>query len=75
MIPQEARDLLNLYLETARKTDSETAAEANLAYAIGMIGYAAARGDITSAEHANEFTMIKLVREQRINARRAKQCA
>lgn len=75
MIPQECRDLLNLYLDTARTTEAEAAAAANLENAIGMIGYAVARGDITPAEHANEWTTIKLIRAQRrnkINAERAK---
>lgn len=74
-MPKECRELLDTFLRTARETESDASAEANLAYAVGMIGYAASRGDITPAEHSNEFTMIKLVREQRANARRAKQCA
>lgn len=74
-MPKECRELLDMFLRTARESESEAAAEANLAYAIGMIGYAAARADITPAEHSNEFTMIKLIREQRINAQRVKKCA
>lgn len=61
----EARRLLEMYLATARDTEHEASAEANLAYATGMIGYAVACGHITPAEHAAEFTMIRLVREQR----------
>ena len=35
----------------------------------GMIGYAVANGDITPQEHSNEWVMIKLAREQRVNER------
>lgn len=75
MIPKEARDLMELHLRTARESESETVAEANISILVGMIGYAAARGDITPAEHANEWMLIKLVREQRSSARRAARCA
>lgn len=75
MIPEEARRLMNMHAATARDTESDAAAEANLSIMVGMIGYAAACDHITPAEHANEWTLIKLIREQRINARRAKQCA
>lgn len=75
MIPEEARRLMDLHAATARSTESDAAAEANISTLVGMIGYAAACGHITPAEHANEWTLIKLIREQRINARRAKQCA
>lgn len=71
MIPTEARRLMDLHAATARETESDAVAEANISILVGMIGYAAARGDITPAEHANEWTMIKLIREQRINAKRA----
>jgi hypothetical protein len=74
MIPQEARRLMNLYMATARETESETVAEAHISMLAGMIGYAAARGDITPQEHANEWTLIKLIREERAQARR-EQCS
>lgn len=75
MIPAEIRKLMDSHLQTARETESEAAAEANLSIFIGYIGYAVARGDITQAQHSNEFMAVRLVREQRANARRAKQVA
>lgn len=75
MIPEEARRLMDSHAATARTTESDAVAEANIANLVGMIGYAAVCGHITPAEHSNEWTLIKLIREQRINARRAKQCA
>ena len=74
MIPQECRDLLNLYLDTARTTDIEASATASLDAASGMLGYAITRGDLTPQEHSNEWVIIKLIRAQRrnkINAERA----
>lgn len=75
MIPAEIRKLMDSHLQTARETESEAAADANLAIFIGYIGYAVARGDITQAQHANEFMTVRLVREQRANARRARVAA
>lgn len=75
MIPQPIRDLMDSHLQTARETESDTAAEANLSIFMGYIGYAVARGDITQAQHSSEFLAVRLVREQRANARRAKQVA
>lgn len=75
MIPEEARRLMNLHMTTARESESDTVAEANISMLAGMIGYAAARGDITPQEHANEWVMIKLIREERKNSKRAKLCA
>lgn len=67
MIPKECRDLLDLYLDTARTTDVEASATASLDAAAGMLGYAIARGDLTPQEHSNEWTIIKLIRMQRRN--------
>lgn len=75
MIPAEIRKLMDSHLHTARETESEASADANLAIFIGYIGYAVARGDITQAQHSNEFLAVKLVRAQRAEARRAKQAA
>ncbi len=71
MIPEDPRRLLDLYLDLARTTDSKDSARHNLDHAIGMIGYALSNGDLTPAEHAGEWAIIKLIREQRANARRA----
>lgn len=75
MIPAEIRKLMDSHLATARETESDAVAEANLSIFIGYIGYAVARGDITSAQHSAEFMSVRLVREQRSNARRAKVAA
>lgn len=75
MIPQEARRLMELHAETARETESDAVAEANISILAGMIGYAAACGHITPQEHAAEWTMIKLIRDQRFTAKRARLCA
>lgn len=75
MIPIEARHLMNLHMATARDSESDTAAEANISILVGMIGYAAACGHITPIEHSNEWVTIKLIREQRANARRSKAVA
>lgn len=75
MMPPECRKLLDLYLSTARTTEDEAHAKEQLGAAIGMIGYASVRGDITPVEHAGEWTMIKLIRAQRrnkINSERVK---
>lgn len=75
MIPTEVRRLMDLHAATARDTESDAVAEANIANLVGMIGYAVARGDITSTEHSNEWVAIKLIREERKNARLAARCA
>lgn len=72
MIPIEARRLMDLYAATAHDTESDVTAEANISMLAGMLGYAAACGHLTPAEHASEWVLIKLIREQRISAR---QCA
>ena len=75
MIPEEARRLMNMHAVTARETESDSAAEAAINSMAGMIGYAAACGHLSPAEHSNEWTLIKLIREQRKNSKRAHQCA
>lgn len=75
MIHAEIRKLMDAHLATARETESEAAAEANLSIFMGYIGYAVARGDITQAQHSSEFMAVRLVREQRANARRARVAA
>lgn len=69
MMNPEARLMIDLYLAKALKAESEAVAEANLAYASGMIGYAVACGDITPNQHSAEWDSMKLVREQRIQRR------
>lgn len=75
MIPEEARRLMNIHMATARESESDTVAEANISILAGMIGYAAACGHITPAEHGAEWTMIKLIRDQRFAAKLARLCA
>lgn len=67
MMPPECRKLLDIYLNTARTTEDEAHYKEQIGAAIGMIGYASVRGDITPLEHAGEWTMIKLIRAQRRN--------
>lgn len=69
MIKPTVRELMNAHLRIARETPSESQAQEQLDIVKGMIGYAVANGDITPQEHANEWVMIRLVREQRINER------
>lgn len=68
-IPTEARKLMDLYANTARTTESEATAEANISILVGMIGYASVRGDITPAQHAAEWALIRLIRDERAAAR------
>lgn len=67
MMPPECRKLLDIYLNTARATEDEAHYKEQIGAAIGMIGYASVRGDITPLEHAGEWTIIKLIRAQRRN--------
>lgn len=67
MMPPECRKLLDIYLENARTFEDDAHAKEQLGAAIGMIGYASVRGDISPVEHANEWTIIKLIRAQRRN--------
>lgn len=69
MIKPEVRKLMNMHLAIARETPSDAQHDEQLNVVKGMIGYAVANGDITPQEHASEWVMIRLVREQRINER------
>lgn len=70
MIPQLARDLLNLHLTIARTTVLDKSAEDALANVTAMLGYAVAVNHLTPAEYGSELVMVKLVRAQRANTHR-----
>lgn len=65
MIPVEARRLMDLHAANARAAESELAAEYAINNLAGMIGYALTCGDITPAQHAAEWALIKLIRHER----------
>lgn len=65
MIPKECRDLLQLCLEVANKTESAELARDNIERATGMINYALTRGDISPVEHGNEMAWVNLVKATR----------
>lgn len=67
MIPQAARDLINLHKEQALKTELEDFAERMLHAAEAMLAYALAAGHLQVREHANEVVLISLIRAQRKN--------
>ncbi len=65
MFNPEAKRLFDMYLKIALEAVRPATAEANLAYAVGMIGYAAACGDISEAEHSSYWDLIRLVQARR----------
>lgn len=67
MIPKEARDLINLHLEQARKSELDDFAERMLHAVESMFAFALAANMLKPREHANEIIMIDLVRAQRKN--------
>lgn len=67
MIPKEARDLIDLHLEQARKSELNDFAERMLHAAESMLAYALAAGHLKPREHGNEIAMISLIRAQRRN--------
>ncbi len=75
MFNPDAKRLLDMYLNVARETDREATAEANLAYAAGMIGYAAACGDLSPTEHTAHWDLIRLVQAERDASRQVAPCA
>jgi len=71
MIPEGARSLINLHLNNARLTESDSYAEEALASATAMLGYALAVNHLTPGEYSNELILVQLVRAQRRNAANA----
>jgi hypothetical protein len=64
-IPTEARRLMDTYAHTARTTESDAVAEANISVLTGMIGYAVTCGHITAQQHSAEWRAITLIRDER----------
>lgn len=67
MIPDNGRTLLDLYLNNARNTDSDSYADECLASAQAVLGYACAVNHLTPAEFSNEIVILQLIRAQRVN--------
>lgn len=67
MIPEGARSLINLHLNNARKTESNSYAEEALAAATAMLGYALAVNHLSPGEYSEELVLVQLVRAQRMN--------
>lgn len=67
MIPDSGRTMLDMYMNNARKTDSDAYADECLASASTILGYACAVDHLTPAQYSNEVLMIQLIRAQRTN--------
>lgn len=65
MIPKEARELIDLNLDLARKTEMDAQAERYLHAAESMFSFAMAAGMISIQNHAAEMVGISLIRAQR----------
>lgn len=70
MIPKACRELLDLCLDVANKTESESLAQQHIERATGMLNYALTRGDLTVLEHATEMAWVDLARVVRIDPTR-----
>ncbi len=71
MICTEARRMMDQHMQTARTTESEKVAETNISIVAGMIGYALVCGHINQTQHSAEWAMIRLIRDERSDARLA----
>jgi hypothetical protein len=69
-MPEDGRKMYDTYLTCAREDESDQYAHDNLERAIGVLGYALSVDDLTAGEHDHEWTMIKLIRAQRVQARK-----
>ena len=65
MIPKEARDLIELNLDLAKKTEIDSLSERYLHAAESMFSFAMAAGMISIQNHASEMVGISLIRAQR----------
>lgn len=65
MIPQQARDLIDLNLDLARTTEFDAQSERYLHAAESMFSFALAAGMITVRDHSSEIIGISLIRAQR----------
>lgn len=70
MIHKQCRDLIELSLDMARKTEYPEIAKSNLDRVAGMLNYALSCGHISPIEHASELITIDLIRTQRENSAR-----
>lgn len=67
MIPKACRELLDLCLDVANKTENEQLAQVHIERATGMLNYALTRGDITVLKHASEMAWVDVARAVRID--------
>jgi hypothetical protein len=74
-MPVAGRNIIDLHLNNARTCESDAFAELNLGVATAMLGYAMACGHVSADEYSNQQVIIKLIREQRANAKREQACA
>jgi len=65
MIPKACRELLDLCLDVANKTENEQLAQVHIERATGMLNYALTRGDLTPLEHSAEMAWVDLARAVR----------
>lgn len=69
-IPAEIRKIMNTHKHLARTTESESVAEANLSVLMGYLGYAVVSGAISACEHSEEWSSIRMIRDEREARRR-----
>lgn len=69
-IPAEIRKIMNGHVHLARTTESESVAEANISVLMGYLGYAVVCGAITASEHSEEWSNIRMIRDEREARRR-----
>lgn len=67
MIPAAGEDLLDLYVNQARKTDRDDFADLKLKQAEAILGYALVCGHLTPVQYGGRITMLDLIRAQRSN--------
>ena len=64
-IPGAGEDLLELYMDQARKTDRDDFADLKLKQAEAILGYALACGHLTPVEYGGRIAMLDLTRAKR----------
>jgi hypothetical protein len=65
MIPKACRELLDLCLDVANKTENEQLAQVHIERATGMVNCLLTCGHITPLEHASEMAWVDLARAVR----------
>lgn len=70
-IPAEIRKIMDTHVRTARTTESDSVAEANISILIGYLGYAVVSGAISASEHSEEWSSVRMIRDERASRRTA----